>query len=186
MTTNTQAMKLYGPTGRSNRVKAVAGWSGVQLEHQPFTMGVTNKTPEFLAKNPFGKVPLLETPDGTCIFESNAIARYVASSSRSPLYPPSAATRARIDAWMDAFNTLDCIGEACFSLSFQKKTAVWRRGAHGWLMRCFVVVTSPRVERVQSLSHATFSRPHPTNKQLVTFHTDRIAHTDTLKKKKKM
>jgi len=47
-------MKLYGPTTRSNRVKAIAGWAGVQLETQPFTMGVTNKTPEFLAKNPFG------------------------------------------------------------------------------------------------------------------------------------
>ena len=102
-------MKLYGPTGRSNRVKAVAGWSGVQLEQPPFTMGVTNKTPEFLAKNPFGKVPLLETAEGVCIFESNAIARYIAASTKSALYPPSAATRARIDGWMDAFNTLDII-----------------------------------------------------------------------------
>ena len=104
-------MKLYGPTDRSDRVKAVAGWSGVQIQVMPFQMGVDNKTPEFLAKNPFGKVPLLETPEGTCIFESNAIARYIASSSRSALYPPAAATRARIDAWMDAFNTLDCIGK---------------------------------------------------------------------------
>jgi alanyl-tRNA synthetase/elongation factor 1-gamma len=58
----------------------------------------------------FGKVPLLETPEGVCIFESNAICRFIASSARSPLYPPAAATRARIDAWMDAFNTLDTIG----------------------------------------------------------------------------
>ena len=103
-------MKLYGPTGRSNRVKAVAGWAGIPLEQPPFTMGVTNKTPEFLAKNPFGKVPVLETPTGESIFESNAIARYLAASAKSPLYPASAATRARIDGWMDAFNTLDCIG----------------------------------------------------------------------------
>jgi glutathione S-transferase len=58
-------MKLYGPTGRSNRVKAVAGWTGVPLEQPPFTMGVTNRTPEFLAKNPFGKVttPEPQTPN---------------------------------------------------------------------------------------------------------------------------
>jgi glutathione S-transferase len=95
-------MKLYGSTGRSDRVKAAAGWAGVSLEIAPFTMGVDNKTPEFLAKNPFGKVPVLETPDGTCIFESNAIARFLVSSTKCSLYPEDAATRARIDAWCDA------------------------------------------------------------------------------------
>ena len=40
-------------------------------------MGVDNQSPEFLALNPLGKVPVLETPEGG-IFESNAIARYVA------------------------------------------------------------------------------------------------------------
>ena len=73
-------MKLYGCTGRSDRIKAAAGWAGVPLEVvQPFVMGVDNKTPEFLAKNPFGKVPVLETPEGACIFESNAIARFLAA-----------------------------------------------------------------------------------------------------------
>lgn len=40
-------------------------------------MGVDNKTPSFLAMNPNGKVPTLSTPEGA-IWESNAIARYVA------------------------------------------------------------------------------------------------------------
>ena len=80
-------MKLYGPTTRSNRVKAVAAISGVPLQIQPFVMGVDNKKPEFLAKNPFGKVPLLETPDGACVFESNAICRYIAAVRRRKLDP---------------------------------------------------------------------------------------------------
>ncbi|KAI3755156.1 hypothetical protein L1987_54951 [Smallanthus sonchifolius] len=42
-----------------------------------FELGVTNLTPEFLKMNPIGKIPVLETPDGF-VFESNAIARYVA------------------------------------------------------------------------------------------------------------
>ena len=103
-------MKLYGCTGRSDRVKAAAGWAGVPLEIAPFTMGVDNKTPEFLAKNPFGKVPVLETPDGTCIFESNAIARFLVSSKPCSLYPEDAVTRARIDAWCDACAALDVVG----------------------------------------------------------------------------
>lgn len=38
-------------------------------------MGTDNKTPEYLKKNPLGKVPVLDTPQGA-IWESNAIARY--------------------------------------------------------------------------------------------------------------
>ena len=108
-------MKLYGCTGRSDRIKAAAGWAGVPLEVvQPFVMGVDNKTPEFLAKNPFGKVPVLETPEGACIFESNAIARFLVSSKPCALYPADAAARAKIDAWCDAFNALDCVGPQWF------------------------------------------------------------------------
>ena len=70
-------MKLYGCTGRSDRVKAAAGWAGVPLEIAPFTMGVDNKTPEFLAKNPFGKVPVLKEGDDFVLFESRAIMKYV-------------------------------------------------------------------------------------------------------------
>jgi glutathione S-transferase len=47
------------------------------------------RTPEFLAKNPNGKVPLLELADGRLLPESNAILCYLADGSR---YLPS-------DAW---------------------------------------------------------------------------------------
>jgi elongation factor 1-gamma len=39
-------------------------------------MGVTNKSPEFLAKFPFGKIPAFESADGFRLFEGDAIARY--------------------------------------------------------------------------------------------------------------
>jgi elongation factor 1-gamma len=44
-----------------------------------FTLGEDNKTPEFLAKSPTGKVPVLETDQG-CIFGSGAVARFIARS----------------------------------------------------------------------------------------------------------
>ncbi|WP_411025362.1 glutathione binding-like protein, partial [Salmonella sp. s55004] len=44
-----------------------------------FKLGVTNKTAEFLKKFPLGKVPAFEGSDGTLLFESNAIAYYVAN-----------------------------------------------------------------------------------------------------------
>lgn len=45
-----------------------------------FELGKTNKSPDFLAKFPLGKVPAFETVDGKTITESNAIAYYVANT----------------------------------------------------------------------------------------------------------
>merc|ERR1711902_398280 len=44
-----------------------------------FVFGETNVSKEFLAKFPSGKVPAFESDDGLCLFESNAIAYYVAN-----------------------------------------------------------------------------------------------------------
>lgn len=38
-----------------------------------------NKTPEFLATQPFGQIPVLVDSDGTTLYESRAIARYLAT-----------------------------------------------------------------------------------------------------------
>ena len=53
-----------------------AQYAKVEIETVPVEMGKSNKTDEFLALNPWGKIPTLETPDGG-IWESNAIARFV-------------------------------------------------------------------------------------------------------------
>jgi glutathione S-transferase len=43
-----------------------------------------HKTPEFLKKNPSGKIPVLELDDGRCISESVAICRYLESLQPEP------------------------------------------------------------------------------------------------------
>jgi glutathione S-transferase len=55
-------------------------------------------TPEFLAKNPNGQVPLLEVEPGRFIAESNAILWHIAS--RSPLRPEDRFDRAEALQWM--------------------------------------------------------------------------------------
>jgi elongation factor 1-gamma len=65
-----------------------------------FKMGVDNKTPEFLALNPNGKVPTLETPEGA-VWESNAIARYVARSAESNLFGSSIYENSLVDQWIE-------------------------------------------------------------------------------------
>jgi hypothetical protein len=54
--------------------------------------------PEFLAKNPNGRIPLLELDDGTFLPESNAILCYLAEGTR--LWPESAVERAQVLSWM--------------------------------------------------------------------------------------
>ncbi len=64
-------------------------------------MGKDNVKPEFLAKSPAGKVPVLDTPSGS-LFESNAIARYVAKIRRdTELAGKTFFEQAQVDAWMD-------------------------------------------------------------------------------------
>ncbi len=57
-----------------------------------------SRTPEFLAKNPNGQVPLLEVAPGRHLAESNAILWYVAIGSR--LAPEDRIERAEALQWM--------------------------------------------------------------------------------------
>lgn len=59
-----------------------------------------NDTPEFLALNPNGTVPVI-VDDGVVLWESNTIVRYLANKHGSAIYPADAATRARAERWMD-------------------------------------------------------------------------------------
>jgi len=56
------------------------------------------RTPDFLAKNPNGKVPLLELDDGRLLPESNAILCYLADGTR--YLPADAWQRAQVLQWL--------------------------------------------------------------------------------------
>jgi len=61
------------------------------------TRGET-RTPEYLAKNPNGKVPLLELDDGRLLAESNAILCYLAEGT--PFLPDDRWLRAQALQWL--------------------------------------------------------------------------------------
>lgn len=101
-------LHTYGGNPRVFKILIAAQYNGVSNINIPadFEMGKDNKTKAFLAKNPTGKVPVLEitSADGTseCIFESNAIARYIARTRRdTTLYGETFLESGQIDAWVD-------------------------------------------------------------------------------------
>ncbi len=77
---NDKKMKLYDFPKAPNprRVKIFAHEKDIELELINCDMTKReHKTPEFLSKNPSGKIPVLELENGECISESVAICRYL-------------------------------------------------------------------------------------------------------------
>jgi glutathione S-transferase len=73
-------MKLYGNTTGSNcrRVTIYLAEKGLSIELVEIDVASgKHKTPEFLARNPAGLIPVLELDDGSHIPESSAIVEYL-------------------------------------------------------------------------------------------------------------
>ena len=91
---------LYGhPFSRAHRVMWMLKELGVPFDHvpTPFTDGSTH-TPEFLAINPNGRVPVL-IDDGQPLFESLAINLYLARRHGGPLAPKSVIDEGLATQW---------------------------------------------------------------------------------------
>ena len=113
----------YLPSGNGYKVRLVLKDLGLryQLVALDITKGAT-RTPEFLAKNPNGRIPLLEVPGHGLLAESHAIIQFLADGSR--LVPQDAWARARMWQWMcfEQYNLEPAIGTARFWLESQGKS----------------------------------------------------------------
>ncbi|MBX3705282.1 MAG: glutathione S-transferase family protein [Pseudomonadales bacterium] len=80
-------MLLYDSTAAPNprRVRVFLAEKGIEVPMRQVDMRKgEHKSPEFLRKNPSGKIPVLELDDGTCIGESVAICRYFEAVQPEP------------------------------------------------------------------------------------------------------
>jgi len=86
-------------SGNSYKVRLALSQLGIpyDLVEVDILRGET-RTPEFLAKNPSGQVPLLEVAPGRYLPESNAILWYIAGGT--PLAPEDRIDRAEALQWM--------------------------------------------------------------------------------------
>ncbi|MGB0219732.1 MAG: glutathione S-transferase family protein [Sinimarinibacterium flocculans] len=92
---------LHGMTGSGNCYKPALLMTQLGIDFRwvevDLLRGAT-RTPGFLAKNPNGKVPLLELPDGRRLAESNAMLCYLAEGT--PLLPADRYARAKVLEWL--------------------------------------------------------------------------------------
>lgn len=95
------SLSTYRGDFRALKALIAARYNEVEIKQVDLELNKDNLKPEFLAKNPTGKVPMLETPHGV-LFESNAIARYVARIRRdTELYGRTFFESSQVDAWLD-------------------------------------------------------------------------------------
>jgi glutathione S-transferase len=96
-------MKIYdtttAPTPR--RVRVFLAEKNIPMEYvQVDLQKGENLSTEMRAKNPIGKIPILELDDGTCISESDAICQYFeALQPEPPLFGETPLQKAQIAMW---------------------------------------------------------------------------------------
>jgi glutathione S-transferase len=113
----------YLPSGNGYKVRLVLRQLG--LDYELIELDIKNgatRTPDFLAMNPNGRIPLLEVPGQGYLPESHAIIWFLAEGSR--LVPDSAFERAQMWQWMcfEQYNLEPNIGTVRFWVSSLGKT----------------------------------------------------------------
>jgi glutathione S-transferase len=92
---------VYDFTGSGNGYKVWLLMSQLGLPFKRIERDILKgetRTPEFLKKNPNGRIPTLELDDGTFLFESGAILWYLAEGT--PFAPGDRLARAQTLQWM--------------------------------------------------------------------------------------
>jgi glutathione S-transferase len=113
----------YLPSGNGYKVRLVLRRLALpyELVELDIKHGAT-RTPEFLAKNPNGRIPLLEIPGRGYLAESHAIISYLAEGTA--LVPDDPLDRARMWQWMcfEQYSLEPNIGTARFWIASLRKT----------------------------------------------------------------
>jgi len=109
-------------SGNCYKVRLAAHQLGIPLKLIDYPLhGGETRQPEFLAKNPNGRVPLLEFEDGRMLPESGAILFYLAEGTE--LWPTDRWSRAQALQWMffEQYSHEPYIAVARFWLAFAPK-----------------------------------------------------------------
>lgn len=108
LTTYAWVPDFAAPLMRAFRVRWALEEAGMPYRVRKLALGPDQRSPEHLARQPFGQAPAIEE-DGLTLFESGAIALHVAENSEA-LLPEHGAARARAIAWLfAALNSVEIV-----------------------------------------------------------------------------
>jgi glutathione S-transferase len=94
-------MILYEHASSGNCLKCRLVLRQLELPYESVSVDIfrgESRTPEHFARNPDGRIPVLELDSGEMLAESGAILLYLAEGT--PLLPDGAIERARVHQWM--------------------------------------------------------------------------------------
>jgi len=94
-------LRLYDnlSSGNGYKVRLLLSALGIPFERVELDVDrAETRTPEFLAKNPNGRIPLLEISSGDYLAESNAILCYLADGT--PYFPHERRARGAVMQWL--------------------------------------------------------------------------------------
>jgi glutathione S-transferase len=121
------AVRLYDATGPNPRVvRMFIAEKAIDVPTTVLVIGTgQNVTPEYLARNPLGQVPVLETDDGTCISETLAICEYLEERHAEPsLFGRTPEERGETRMWARRVDLMIC--EPLLH-AYRMSPAGWRR-----------------------------------------------------------
>mgnify|MGYP000848977297 FL=1 len=114
------------PLMRALRVRWALEEAGLPYDVRLVSLGAEQKSPEHLARQPFGQAPAIEE-DGLVMHESGAIALYIAEKSEV-LMPKDRIGRERATAWVfSALNSIENAVQELGSIIFFHKDAAWAK-----------------------------------------------------------
>ncbi len=98
-------IRVYGRASSSNVQACMWGCAelGVNVDRLDYGYNFASlDTPEYRALNPHGKIPVLQLSNGTTLFETPAILRYLATEyGDETFWPTDPANRAKTDMWAE-------------------------------------------------------------------------------------
>lgn len=127
LTTYKWVPDFAAPLMRAFRVRWALEEAGLPYQVRTVALGAEQRSPEHLARQPFGQVPAIEE-DGLTLFESGAIALYVAEKSEM-LLPKDHIGRERAIAWLfAALNSVEIWIQQLASIDFFHVKEAWAKG----------------------------------------------------------
>ena len=158
-------LKIYGAnlSSPANKIRMAA--NVLDLDYEYIQINIRegeNRTKEYLALHPAGKVPAIDD-DGFVLFESDAIIKYLAMSEASSLYPEDIKQRAIIDQWIDfvSIHVSGAMGRVVFNRVFASfaKVPVDERSLNDGIkfLRRFLPVIDQQFSKSKYLAGERFS-----------------------------